>query len=82
VGAHEGPVGVRFSVHGFTSAVIGHCRQVGGQIAALRRQALVSVLVSFTSVHSGSRATAGPTSALAGTVTAGGERWCAVLESV
>jgi hypothetical protein len=37
VGAHKGPAGARFIVHAFTSAVIGHCRQVRGRSAAAPR---------------------------------------------
>jgi hypothetical protein len=81
VGAHEG--GASFSVHGFTPAVIGRCRQVRGPVGGgPRHQDLGSVLVSFTPVRHRSPATAGYLSVLVGTLADGGERWCAVLESV
>src|SRR5262245_26406874 len=52
----------------------GTVRQCAGRsVAALRLKAVGSVLVSFTPVRGRSPATAGPTSALAGTLTAGGE---------
>ena len=82
--AHDGPAGARLNVHRFTStnhrALSGNAR--AGSVAALQLWAVGSVLVSFTPVRGRSPATAGPTSALAGTLAAGGERWCAVLESV
>src|SRR5215470_7027258 len=47
VGAHAGPAEARFSVHGFTSAVVGRFWQVRGPVGGgPRHQALGSVLVS------------------------------------
>jgi hypothetical protein len=54
-------------------------RTVGGGPPALGRGLS---LVSFTIVHSGSWATAGSCPRWSGTLADGGERWCAVLESV
>ena len=81
VGTHEGPAAARFSVHGFTSAVIGHCRQVRGRSAAAPRLP-GSVLVSFTPLRGRSPASAGRLSVLVRTFVDASERWCAVLESV
>jgi hypothetical protein len=75
--------GARFSIHGFTPAVIGRRRQVRGPVGggpAVR--ALGSVLVSFTPVRGRSPASAAACPCWSGTVMDGGERWCAVLESV
>ena len=60
VGAHERPAGARFSVHGFTSAVMGTVGRCAGRSAA----APGSVLVSFTPVRGHSPASAGRLSAL------------------
>src|SRR5215813_10670399 len=48
VGAHEGPAEARFSIQGFTSAVVGRFWQVRGPVGGgPRHQALGSVLVSL-----------------------------------
>ena len=82
--AHDGPAGARFSAHKFTStnhwalsgnAWAGRWRPSGSRLWA-------QFWVSFTPIQDRSPATAGPMSALVGTLTDGGERWCAVLESV
>jgi hypothetical protein len=71
VGAHEGRAS--FSVHGFTPAVIGRCRQVRGPVGGgPRHQDVGSVLVSFTPVRGRSLASAGRLSAL---VRDAGGRW-------
>ena len=73
VGAHEGPAEAWFSVHGFTSALVGRFWQVRGPVGGgPRHQALGSVLVSLTAVRDRSPASAGRLSAL---VRDGHGRW-------
>ena len=57
-------------------------KHAGRSAAAPRHQALGSVLVSFTPVRHRSPVAALIVFAQARTLADGGERWCAVLESV
>jgi hypothetical protein len=81
MGAREGPAGARFSVHGFTSAVMGAVGKCAGRSAPAPAPG-PGLSFGLTPVRSRSPASAAACPCWSGTVMDGAERWCAVLESV
>jgi len=78
VGAHEGPAEAWFSVHGFTSALVGRFWQVRGPVGGGPGTRPWAQFWSHSppsgTVHQRPRAACPRWS---GTVMDGGERWCA-----